>query len=111
MLWNRGTHGFPAEVEEILDRVSHSPGEKRYQAFAWRDAFAGAPFDPLEHAVFPNEEDVSADALVARIGSWSNLTTLPPEKRDELLAEIRGCLAEPSYRVRLETQVWRTRRR
>ena len=44
-------------------------GEKRYQAFAWRDAFAGSAFDPLEHEVFPHESEVPRDVLIARIGS------------------------------------------
>jgi SAM-dependent methyltransferase len=110
MLWNRGPHGFAKEIEEILDSIPDSPGEKRYHAFAWRDAFEGSAFGPLRHEVFPNEEEVSADALVARIGSWSNFTTRPPEERLRLLAEIRGHLTEPSYRIRLETQLWTTER-
>ncbi len=110
MLWNRGRHGFSPEIEEILDRFSHSPGEKRYQAFAWRDAFAGAPFEPLRHMLFPNEHEVSRDQLLARIGSWSNLTTLAPEERAAVLEEIRALLTEPSYRIRLETHAWYTRR-
>jgi SAM-dependent methyltransferase len=110
MLWNRGPHGFQPEIEAILERVSHSPGEKRYHAFAWRDAFAGMPFDPLRQELYPNTAEISADALVARIGSWSNFTTLPPDKRKALLAEIRDHLTEPTYRFTLDTHAWYTRR-
>ena len=111
MLWNRGEASWPAAVEKILERVSDSPGEKRYHAYAWRDAFEGSVFEPLRHEVFPHEQDVTRDVLVARIGSWSNFTTRPAEEREALLAEIRDGLTEPSYRVRLETHAWATSRR
>ena len=111
MLWNRGETPWPPEVEAILDRVHHSPGERRYHAFAWRDAFEGSAFEPLRHEVFPHEENVSVDVLVARIGSWSNFTIRPPDERVALLDEIRAHLTEPTYRVRLETHAWTTRRR
>jgi SAM-dependent methyltransferase len=111
MFWNRGETPWPPAVEAILDQVSHSPGEKRYQAFAWRDAFAGSAFEPLRHEVFPHEQEVPRDVLLARIGSWSNFTIRPPEEREALLDEIRGHLTEPTYRVRLETHAWTTRLR
>jgi SAM-dependent methyltransferase len=115
MMWNRppagkvSSHDWPEGVGEILDRISHSPGEKRYQAFAWRDAFRGTPFEELRHEVFPHEEELSRDALLARIGSWSQFTSRPAEERKQLLAEIGGFLDKPSYRARLETQLWTTR--
>jgi len=114
LFWNRGPKDgrrpWPKDVDDVLDRVVHSPGNKRYQAFAWRDAFAGQPFEPLEHRVFPHEEELTADALVARITSWSQFTILPPAERDALIVELRRYLTEPMYRVRLETQAWTTRR-
>ena len=55
----------------------------------------------------PNKEEITAEALVARIGSWSNFTTLPPAEREALLAEIRGYLTEPTYRTALETHAVR----
>jgi SAM-dependent methyltransferase len=113
LMWNRGpedgSRPWPQGVTDVLDRVSHSPGEKRYRAFAWRDAFRGAPFEPLRHEVFPHEEDLPRDALLARIGSWSQFTTMEPEERAGHLREIGLHLTEPSYGVRLETQVWTTR--
>ena len=34
-------------IGKVLEQIPHSPGEKRYQASAWRDAFAGArPIKP-----------------------------------------------------------------
>jgi SAM-dependent methyltransferase len=110
MFWNRGETSWSPAVKAILDRVSHSPGEKRYQAFAWRDAFEGSSFEPLRHEVFPHEADVPTDVLIARIGSWSNFTIRTPDEREALLAEIRSHLTEPSYRDRLETHPWTTRR-
>jgi SAM-dependent methyltransferase len=111
MFWNRGRMPWPAAVEEIFERVPESKGEKHYQAFAWRDAFEGSAFEPLRHDVFPHEDDIPPDVLVARVGSWSNFTTMPAAERLELLAEIRSRLTEPSYRVRLKTQAWTTRLR
>jgi SAM-dependent methyltransferase len=114
LLWNRGIENrsapWPEEVDAILDRVSHSPGETRYHDSSWRDAFAGQQFEPLRDRALPNPETVSADVLLARIGSWSNFTTLPPDERERLLAEIRGHLTEPSYDTTIETRVWTTRR-
>ena len=92
MLWNRGKTTWPPEVAAILDRVDHSPGEKRYQAYAWRDSFAGSAFEPLVHEVFPHESDVPRDVLIARIGSWSNFTIRSPDERRALLVEIDPCL-------------------
>jgi len=109
MFWNRGETTWPPEVAAILDRVDHSPGEKRYQAFAWRDSFAGSAFEPLAHEVFPHESEVPRDVLIARIGSWSNFTIRSPDERRALLVEIGRHLTEPSYRDRLETHAWTTR--
>ena len=92
MFWNRGKTTWPPEVAAILDRVDHSPGEKRYQAFAWRDSFAGSAFEPLAHEVFPHESEVPRDVLIARIGSWSNFTIRSPDERRALLVEIDPCL-------------------
>ena len=55
-------------------------------------------------------DEVPREALLARIGSWSNFTTLPPEERATVLDEIGALLARPSYRIRLETHAWYTRR-
>ena len=108
MLWNRGPHQFPPEVEEMLEEISHSPGEKRYHASAWRDAFDGAPFEPLRQELFPNREEITAEQVVARIGSWSNLTTLAPDVRASWLVRIRDALTEPTYRFELNTHAWYT---
>ena len=114
LFWNRapedGSRPWPQEVDDLLDRVKGSAWEKRYQSFAWRDAFQGSPFEELRHEVYPHEEELSAGALLARIGSWSQSTSRPPEEREELLRELGGYLTEPSYRVRLETQAYSTRR-
>ena len=114
LFWNCGpadsVRPWPQEVSDVLDRIKESPGEKRYRSFAWRDAIRGAPFEELRYEVFPHEEEVAADALVARIGSWSQFASRPAEEREQLLAEIGSFLTEPSYRVRLETQAYFTRR-
>jgi SAM-dependent methyltransferase len=108
MFWNRGRHGFSKQIQPLLP--SSSPGERRYTAFAWRRAFKGAPFEPLRQETFANVDEVSREALLARIGSWSNFTTLPPEERAALLEQIGALLTRPSYRINLETHAWYTRR-
>src|SRR5581483_3260776 len=92
LLFHRGRHGFAPEVEAILDRLGDSPGEQRVRSPAWREAFAGQPFEPLRQSTFANAHDVTCEELVARIGSWSQLTTLPADERDQVLAEIRSHL-------------------
>ena len=114
LFWNQnpedGTRPWPKQVDAVLDRAKDSRGEKRYRSFAWRDAFEGTQFEELRHEVFPHEETLSPEALLARIGSWSQLTSRPPEVREKLLSELADYLTEPSYRVRLETQAYSTRR-
>jgi hypothetical protein len=108
LFWNRGRQGLSKEIEALLP--SSSAGERRYGAFAWRRAFKGAPFEPLRRETFANVEEVSREALLARIGSWSNFTTLRPKQRTALLEEIGALLDKRSYRIRLETHAWYTRR-
>ena len=103
---------WPQGVERrARPRIDHSPGEKRYQSFAWRDAFAGGPFEELRFQTFPHDEEISAAALVARIGSWSHFASMPDggaSRRRSRRSE--GMLTEPTYRVSLETHVYTTRR-
>ena len=72
--------------EAVLDRISHSPGEQ------------------------PDEHDVTADALVGRIGSWSQFTTRRAAECEQVLDEIRSHLTEPMYHVPLEAEPCITRR-
>ena len=91
--------------------MGESRGEKRFDAFAWRDALEADPsFRELRLELFRNDEEISSDALVARIGSWSNFTFLPPDERARVLGELRALLPAPSYRTRLETHRYRALR-
>ena len=117
LLWNRPYAGttesvaWPPGVLDVLERVGESRGTKRFDAFAWRDALEASPvFAELRLELFRNDGQISRDALVARIGSWSNFTFLPPDERARLLDELRALLPEPSYRTRLETHRYVARR-
>ena len=111
MLWNRGPHGFQPEIEAILERVSHSPGEKRYQRVRLarrvrRDAVRAAP----PGAVPERRGDLGGrarrpDRLVEQLHDARRRTSAKA-----LLAEIRDILTEPTYRFTLETHAWYTRR-
>jgi SAM-dependent methyltransferase len=110
LLFNRGRHGFVPEIEAILERAGDSPGERRVRDPAWREAFVGRPFTELRKSVFVNEHDLTSDELFARIGSWSQFTTMAPAEREQVLAEIRSHLVDQAYHVRLETEAWTARR-
>jgi SAM-dependent methyltransferase len=112
LLWNRPSGGlnsaeWPQAVSDVLDRV-HTHGS-RYESFAWRDALESSPFEVLRLGVFLHEEEITADALLARISSWSQFASLPVDEREALLAEIAPHLTERSYPTRLETHLYWTR--
>jgi SAM-dependent methyltransferase len=79
MFWNRGKTTWPPEVAAILDRVDHSPGEKRYQAFAWRDSFAGSAF-----------RTARARGLPARVGSPERRPDRPDRVMEQLHDPVTG---------------------
>ncbi|HEX5469259.1 MAG TPA: class I SAM-dependent methyltransferase [Gaiellaceae bacterium] len=116
LMWNRPSGGlssaeWPPAVGEALDRlVDPVPPEHRYLAFAWRDAFAGSPFEELRFAIVPNGGVVDRERLLARIASWSHVAALPEDERRGLLEEIAAHLTEPSYSATLETHLYWTRR-
>ena len=60
----------------------------------------------LGFRVVPNPGEVSREALIARIASWSQVASLPDTERESFLAEIAGDLTEPAYPSRLETHVY-----
>src|SRR5206468_10389024 len=105
LMWNRPSGGlssaeWPQGVRDALDRiVDPSPPERRYRSFAWRDALAGSPFEELRFEVIPNGGVLDRERLIARIGSWSQVASLPDEEREAFLAEIAGYLTEPVYPV------------
>jgi SAM-dependent methyltransferase len=115
LMWNRPSGGlssdtWPQGVRDALDRlVDPSPPHRRYRGFAWRDALAGSPFGGLRREVYPNDEEIGSETLLARVASWSQVASLPDREREAFLAEISSFLTAPSYTVRLETHLYWTR--
>jgi SAM-dependent methyltransferase len=116
LMWNRPSGGllssadWPEEVSAALGRLDDpSPPERRYGSFAWRDALAGSPFEELRSDVVPNRGEIDRETLLARIGSWSPVTSLDEAERERFLSEIPAYLTEPTYAATLETHVYWTR--
>ncbi len=111
LMWNRPPKGeiasspWPQAVGEALERITPAHGS-RYESFAWRDALDESPFVELGFRVVPNPGEVSREALIARIASWSQVASLPDPERESFLAEIAGDLTEPAYPSRLDTHVY-----
>jgi SAM-dependent methyltransferase len=111
LMWNRpagGVHSgdWPQDVNDALERLSDG---SRYESFAWRDALAGSPFQELRFERIPNGGEINRERLLAWIGSWSNVASLPDEERRGFLAEVAGYLTEPTYRATIETHLYWSR--
>ena len=84
MLWNRGgDRPWPKGIQELLDRVSHSPGRSATRRSPGATRSRAIPSSRFGTRSSRTRRRVTAEALVARIGSWSNFTTLPPAERDD----------------------------
>jgi SAM-dependent methyltransferase len=95
------------------DQLGHDPVDlntDRFASGAWRAAFAGAPFGPLEEARFPNPQVLDRDALISFFESMGWVGELPDAERAVLLAEVRALLPAAEYRRMWETRVFWTRR-
>jgi SAM-dependent methyltransferase len=74
--------------------ASVSLSRRRSQAAAFGTELVGrALFTPAERAEFGNSQRLTADALVALIGTHSQVLVTDPAGRERLLAKIRGYLA------------------
>jgi len=54
----------------------------------------GLPFTTPEHQVFTWDVSLTADELIGLLGTFSFVTTLPPDSRERLLADARRLLRE-----------------
>jgi SAM-dependent methyltransferase len=97
---------LPDEVMEIL--------REPYQRFAaqrrapWDDAFADAPFEPLQREKFDEALVVDTERLLTMYSTTSSLAALPQEEREALFDRVRPLLAGP-YRLPVEHELTWTR--
>jgi SAM-dependent methyltransferase len=86
------TRPWMGRLDEIIDRVDD--GHPRFRTGAWRVAFdEAALFEPLEHAQFDHIQRGSMETIVDRVASISYIAAMPPDRRAEVLQEVRGLLA------------------
>jgi hypothetical protein len=85
-----------------------------YQRFAaqrrapWDDAFADAPFEPLQREKFDEALVVDTERLLTMYSTTSSLAALPQEEREALFDRVRPLLAGP-YRLPVEHELTWTR--
>ncbi len=96
-LWNSDDDrvDWVAGLQEAAEgAASPSLSRRRSEAASWgAGQFGDGLFAPTERAEFPNSQRLTADALVALIGTHSPMLVMEPGDRDRLLGRIRGYLA------------------
>lgn len=108
LLWNARDRsvGWVDHLWSVVDRVEkHAPWREHDQ---WREtAFVDTPwFGELHEATFRHEQTLSINGVMDRFRSVSHVASLPPDRRDAVLDEIRGVLAsDPATRGRDEVAI------
>jgi SAM-dependent methyltransferase len=101
LVWNKRDESDPlqARISEVIEPYrGRAPS---HASLAWRAAFERTPlFGPLAEWHGSWVHMTGADGLVARVASISFIAALPPDKRDGVLARVRGLVA-PTEPVRL----------
>jgi SAM-dependent methyltransferase len=96
-LWNSDDDrvGWVAGLQEAAEgAASPSLSRRRSEAASWGpEQFGLALFTPTEREEFRNAQRLTADALVALIGTHSQVLVMEPAARDGLLGKIRAYLA------------------
>jgi len=118
LLWNDRLSTTPVarRLNRLLRRwgeqAAHAPGD------AWKATFdrGGHGFGPLAFRSFAHEQSMRPETLVERVLSVSVIATLRPERRREVVDEVRSILAdegvEEAHTVRIpyRTEVYLARR-
>jgi SAM-dependent methyltransferase len=108
LVWNARDRdvGWVDRLWSVVDRVEkHAPWRNHDE---WREsAFGDTPwFGPLHEATFRHEQPLSIDGVVDRFRSVSHVASLPPQRQDAVLREIRDLLAtDPATRGRNEVAI------
>jgi SAM-dependent methyltransferase len=113
ILWNHWWRTEPPIPEAALEllRVPYERSGRAAAATrpdAWRDAFAGSPFEPPAEEPVTTQVVLSARDLVALYLSTSSIASLPDEERAELGEQLLAVLTG-SYRLPVTTELHWTR--
>jgi SAM-dependent methyltransferase len=103
---------FPQAASDVARRYERpgvEAGGAIYQSGAWREPFAGSPFEPLRDEAFDHEVVQDRDAVVAETLSVSIYASLPDEERAEMARELRAALPDVVYRTQFRSEVTWTR--
>jgi ubiquinone/menaquinone biosynthesis C-methylase UbiE len=102
---------LPAEAQELFDEVYVRSGRAEVRK-AMADpllVFSDERFEPLTDETFPRSEALSRREVVDLFATVSSVASLPTAEREELKRTLRELL-EPSYRLRIITELHWTRR-
>jgi ubiquinone/menaquinone biosynthesis C-methylase UbiE len=102
---------FPPEarqaLEEILSTVPPT-GAAKVATGAWKAAFAGDCWTPLEESVFAHEATFDREAMLAAVVSFSSIAQLPAERREEIRSRLRELLPDRAATQAFSARVFRT---
>jgi SAM-dependent methyltransferase len=99
-----------AAVTEVADRSGERTGRPLVESGAWREAFAGAPFEELAYREVPFVHRSDRDGVIAYYLSLSSVAQRPQSERDELRTVLERLVPEAEYLLRLVAEIWRTRK-
>ena len=106
---------WPEEAREVVRRRRRPGrpigGRHLVEAGAWREPFAGAPFEPLHFETAEHEHVQETEGEIAHLLSISGFALLPAEERELLRDELRAVLPDRTWRTPLRAEIWWTRRR
>lgn len=94
LIWNYRDVATPwvAELQRIIDRLERQVPS--YRTGEWRQVFAAKPlFGPLHERTFEHTQTGDLETMLARVTSMSYVATLPPERRQQVLDEVRQLFA------------------
>jgi SAM-dependent methyltransferase len=102
---------LPAAAQELFDEVYVRSGRAAVRKTMPDplSAFSDQRFEPLSEEAFPRSEVLSGREVVDLFATISAVASLPTGEREELKRTLLGLL-EPSYRLRIITELHWTRR-
>lgn len=108
MLWNARDRSvdWVDRVWTVMDRVERRAPWRDHEN--WRDSALGERpgFGPLHRATFRHEQATTPEGVVERIRGVSHVAVLDPAEREDVLAEVRGILADhPDTQKRAELRI------
>jgi ubiquinone/menaquinone biosynthesis C-methylase UbiE len=97
VMWNVSDGDDPPWMTEVLDLVRErkfeGSGETRRDTVPWREALEAEPrFGSLDDEEIAHEQRTDRDRIVAMVGSFSAIGSLPEDRRTAALAAVRDVL-------------------